>query len=126
VSATKGHVQEVAAWRVLTAVIGSVDQGLEATDVVRVCKVDDIDGHVVLLESHSEILKVVLSSRLEWMTDEDDDPLSLRLVLSVLKSQLGYLDGLEDVGVSVDLDVVDAVDQVTNFVCLGHAEFNPK
>ena len=57
------------------------------------------------------------------MADKDHDSLPLRFVLPVLESELGYFDCLDYVGRTLDLDVVDAVDQVSDFVCLRQPDF---
>jgi hypothetical protein len=57
-------------------------------------KVDHINAHVVLLESHSEVLEVFLVSG-KWVSNETDDSLSLRLVLSVLERELSNLNSFE-------------------------------
>lgn len=58
------------------------------------------------------------------MPDEDDDSLSLRFVLSVLERQLGHFDSCKNVSFTIDVDVVDCVDQVADFVRLGKSEFD--
>lgn len=63
-------------------------------------EVDDIDGYVVLLESHTHILKVVLGA-FQWRPDEHNDPLPLCLVLSVLQGQLSNLDSFQAVRIPV-------------------------
>jgi len=103
---------------VVSARVGALDQGLQLGDVVGVGEVDDVDGHIVLLESHAHVL-ILLLSLLERVADEEDDPLLLRLILSVLEGELGYLYGGDDVRVAIDLAGVDAVDQVPHVVGLG-------
>jgi hypothetical protein len=44
------------------------------------------------------------------VANEHNDSLSGGFVLPVFESQLSNLDGGDDVGVALDLDVVDAVD----------------
>lgn len=57
-------------------------------------EVNHINGDVVLLKSHAQILKVFLSSR-KRRAYKYYDPLSLGFVLSVLQGQLSDLDGLQ-------------------------------
>ena len=104
-------------------------------------EVDDIDGDVVLLESSSDVLEVVLGT-VQGMADEYDDSLPLGLVLPVLEGELSYLDGFQAVGFAVykqmmvrewvclsvltDLNVADGVDEVTNLVSLRQVQLDPK
>lgn len=55
------------------------------------------------------------------MANENDNALSLGLVHSVLERQLGYLNRGDNVSVTLNLNVVDAVDQVSNLIRLGEA-----
>ena len=133
-------IQEMAARRVLSALVGSLDKCLEARDVVWMREVDHIDGDVVLLESSSDVLEVVLGT-VQRMADEHDDSLPLGLVLPVLEGKLSNLDGFEAVRFAVykqmmvrewvcvsvltDLNVANAVDEVTDLVSLRQVQLDP-
>jgi hypothetical protein len=53
------------------------------------------------------------------VANENNDSLSLRLVLSVLQRKLSDLDGGQKISVSVDLDVVDGIRQLLTVIGLG-------
>lgn len=97
---TLGNVQEVAGWHILASLVGRRDQCLQPRHVVWVCEVDDIDGDVVLLEAHTNVLEIFLVA-VQRMAYKNDDPLPLCLILPVLEGKLSNLDSLEAVGVSV-------------------------
>lgn len=134
-------IQEVAARRVLGALVGSLHKCLKPRNVVWMSEVDDIDGDVVLLESSSDVL-VVLLGAVQRMANEYNNSLPLRLVLPVLEGELSYLDGFQAVRVSIykqsmlsewvyvsvltDLNVTNAVDEVTYLVSLRQVQLDPK
>lgn len=120
VHAALRHIEEV---RLVGPTVGRVDHGLQSTNVVWVSKVNDIQINVVLLESHAQVFKVLLRALAQRVSNEDDDSLSLRLVLSVLEGQLGNLDGGDQVSLALDLDVIDTIDKVANLVCVRQSQF---
>ena len=121
--ATNRHVQEVGGLRFIRSFVGCINHSLESTNVVWVCKVDDIKRNVVLLETHANFFKVIFGSSGKWMSNEHNDSLSLRLVLSMLKSKLGYLDGSQYISITLDLNVIDTINQISNFVRLSNSQF---
>jgi hypothetical protein len=122
--ATHRHIEEVTLRIFFGSIVGCIDHSLKSSNIVWVSKVNDIQGHTVLLESHAKILEVFISSIADWVTHEDDDSLSCCLVLSVLERQLCNLDRSDDVCLSLNLDVSNAVDDCSDFVGLGESEFN--
>ncbi len=86
----------MAIWLLLGARVCRIDQGLKPRNIVGVGQVDDINGHIVLLESHAQILEIVLRSS-NGVTHKDDNPLALRLILAMLQGELGDLDCREHV-----------------------------
>lgn len=68
----------------VVVLVRRLDQGLELGDVVRVCKVDHINGDIVLPESLSKALKLG-ELLLKRVTAEDDNTGLGVLVHSVLE-----------------------------------------
>jgi len=86
-------------------------------------EVDDINGNHVLFESHSQFF-IVFHISDDGMSTEDDNPLLLEFVLSMLQRQLRHLDRSEDIGISVDLDIGDTVDKVADVIGLSKSQLN--
>ena len=80
--------------------VGSIDHCLKLRDVLRVSKINDIDSDIVSLHSDTEFLELCFRL-LKWVPDEDNNSLSLTLVLSMLQAQLRNFDGVEKVGLTV-------------------------
>lgn len=73
-------------------VVTRIDESSNLLDVVRVRKVNNVDGHIVTLEALAEVL-ALLEGLSDGVSAEGNDPLALRFVHSVLERQLGHLDG---------------------------------
>jgi len=58
------------------------------------------------------------------MPNEHHDSLSLRFVLSVLQRELSDLDSRQDVGSSINVDIVNCIDQVTDLIGLRQSQLN--
>lgn len=120
--ASHWHIEEVRSRGVVASIVCHVHHRLKSTNVIWISEVNDINGNIVLLQSHSQVFKVLLCSLSDGVTHEDNDSLSLGLVLSMLESKLSHLNRGYKIGLTVDLDVVDAVDQVTWLVGLSQSQ----
>ena len=76
------------------------DHLLKFRDVFRMSKVNDINSNIVSLHSDSEFLKLSLSL-LQRMPNEDNNSLSLCLVLSVLQAELSNFDCIEKISFTI-------------------------
>jgi len=73
---------------------------LKFRDVFWVSEVNHINSNIVSLHSDSELLKLSLSL-FQGMSNEDNNSLSLSLVLSVLQAELSNFDGVEEISLAV-------------------------
>ena len=81
---SRWNIQEMAVWRIFSTLVGCRNKSLQSRNIVWMGKVDDINRNIVLLQSHAHVLKVFLIA-LQRMTDENDDPLPLSFVHSMLE-----------------------------------------
>jgi hypothetical protein len=65
-----------------------------------VSEVNHINSNIVSLHSDSELLKLSLGL-LQGMSNEDNNSLSLSLVLSVLQAELSNFDGVEEISLTI-------------------------
>lgn len=84
----------------IIAFVAIFDEGLEFGNVFGVCKVDDINGDVVLFEPLAKLL-VFVHVFTKRVATENNDARLLVLVHSVLKRQLGYFDRSHEVGSAI-------------------------
>ena len=63
-------------------------------------EIDHINSHIVPLHSDTQFLEVSFVL-LQRMTNENNHSLSLALVLSMLETELPYLDSIEEVSLSI-------------------------
>lgn len=104
---TLWDIQEMACCGLFTLFVCSVDQSLKSNDIIRICKVDDVDRNIIFLQSESNIFKVFLRSFFDWMSNKNNDSLPLRFVLSVLKRKLGHFHRREDISPAINMNVID-------------------
>jgi len=116
------HVQKVAGWSFLRSRVSRVHKSLKSSNIIWVSKVDHINRDIILLETHSYVLELFFSGVLsQRMPNEHHDSLSLGLVLSMLQGKLSDLDSCQNIGSSVNVNVVNGIDQVTNLIGLGQS-----
>ena len=84
----------------VVAVVGALDQGFKLRHVVRVRKIDNVNGNVVPLKTFAQVLTLT-DVLLDWVTNEDNDALALGLIHTMLKRELGDLDSVKKVRVTV-------------------------
>ena len=78
----------------------TVDECLQLGHIVRIGKVNNVDGDVVLAETLAKSLEFALLL-LKRVSAEGDDALPLRLVHAVLERELRHLDRGEEIGLPI-------------------------
>jgi len=118
------HVQKVACWCFLRSRVGCVHKSLKSSNIIWISKVDDINRDIILLETHSNVFEIFFCAFSQRMPNEHHNSLSLRLVLSMLQGKLCDLHCGQNISTSINVNIVNGIDQVTNLIGLRQSQLN--
>jgi hypothetical protein len=107
----------------VVAVVAGGHNSLKLWHIVWVGEIDHIKRYVVSLQSLAQVL-ALFEALLNWVAAKGHDPHSLRLVLSMLKGELGDLDCGKQVGHTIDLDVGNGAHHLSIVVGLGQSDIS--
>ena len=118
------HVQKVACWCFLRSRVGCVHKSLKSSNIIWISKVDDINRDIILLETHSNVFEIFFCALSQRMPNEHHNSLPLGLVLSMLQGKLCNLHGSQNISSSINVNIVNGIDQVTNLIGLRQSQLN--